>query len=205
MGVPGWQILFATQGFKEEIEMPVIDNKYVRWNPNVHSPSERCEGTVATGQCPFCKIQGTNYCYTHGANKKQESDNAKAIRNYRLQRWQSRVGELADNPNIKSLREEVGILRVILEEMLNQCKDSMDLLLYSHKMSDLVMKIERLVVSCDKLENRMGLLLSKDSILQLAATYVQIINNYVQNPELIELISQEMLVATDKIQDPTNA
>jgi hypothetical protein len=66
------------------------------------------------------------------------------------------------------------------------------------------MKIEKLVTSCDRMENRMGLLLSKDSVLQLASTYVQIINNYVADPALIEQISDEMVAATEQIEGPTS-
>lgn len=176
--------------------------KFVKFNKNTHEPSERCEGSLSTGPCVNCKVEGSSYCVTHGANSGLQVKQAEIVRNYRLQRWKQRVGEMADNDSIKSLREEVGILRVILEEMLNQCDDSTDLLLYSQRMSDLVMKIEKLVTSCDKLENRMGLLLSKDSVLQLASVYVQIINNYVQDPEVIEQISEAMVLATEQIENP---
>jgi hypothetical protein len=182
--------------------MPVVDNKFERWDVKVHHPRERCEATVKTGQCPYKSANGTNHCVMHGANSGVQSKQVEAARNYRLMRWQNRVGELSESQNIKSLREEVGILRMILEEMLNQCETSLDLLLYSQKMSDLVMKIERLVVSCDKLENRMGLLLDKSSVLQLAATYVQIINNYVPDPEIIESISAEMAQVTLQLDNP---
>lgn len=181
------------------------NGKFTKWDSLKHHPSERCEGTISTGQCINCKVPGSDYCPGHGANKQIASANNKAVRNYRLQRWKQRVGEMADSDSIKSLREEVGILRVILEEMLNQCHDSTDLLLYSQRMSDLVMKIEKLVSSCDRLENRMGLLLNKDSVLQLAATYVQIINNHVTDPNIIEQISEEMIVATQQVENPVDA
>ena len=182
-----------------------IEQKIIRWDVKQHHPNERCEATVKTGQCPHLKQNGTNHCVFHGANSGVEKVNGEAVRNYRLARWQRRVGELADSSGIKSLREEVGILRMILEETLNQCNDSMDLLLYSQKMADLVIKIEKLVTSCDRLENRMGLLLDKASVLQLAQTYVQIINNYVSDPEVIEQISLEMQKATEQVEDPVTS
>ena len=176
--------------------MPVVNNKFVKWDHKIHSVAERCEATIKTGQCMNLKINDSNFCPSHGGIISKQSTDLAAKRTYRLQRWQTRVGEMADNGNTKNLREEVAILRMILEEMLNSCNDSMDLLLYSQRMADLVIKIEKLVTSCDRLENRMGLLLSKDSVLQLAATYVQIINTYVVDPEVIEQISTEMISAT---------
>jgi len=178
------------------------ESKFIKWNGAKHPVSDRCIATLKNGQCINCKVSGSDFCVSHGANSQLGTTNSEVVRNYRLQRWKQRVGEMADSNSLKSLREEVGILRVILEEMMNKCKDSMDLLLYSQRMADLVMKIEKLVSSCDKLENRMGLLLGKDSVLQLAATYVQIINNYVTDPDVIENISQEMLAATEQIDSP---
>jgi hypothetical protein len=180
----------------------VTENKLARWDPLIHEAKERCEATVTTSQCPRLKAGGTNYCTAHGANKAIEKQQAETQRNYRLGRWQKRVGEFADNGGVKDLREEIGILRMILEEMYMQCSDSMDLLLYSQRMSDLVMKIEKLVSSCDRLENRMGMLLSKDSVLQLAACYVKIINTYVIDPEIIENISREIVEVTEKLESP---
>lgn len=181
----------------------MIENKLgKRWNAKYNSPDERCISSNHNGPCPYLKVNGTRYCVRHGANSGVQARTAETQRNYRLTEWKERVGELADNNNLKSLREEVGILRMILEQMLNQCKDSMDILLYSSKMSDLVMKIDKLVISTDKLENRMGLLLSKDSVLHLAAVFVTIINNHVTDPNVIDIISNEMMEATEEIGNP---
>ena len=177
----------------------MVDNKFVRWNDKKYHPNERCEATVKTGQCPYCKHGVSNYCVMHGANNSNQVQLEKTKRAYRLGRWQERVSEFADGDGVKCLREEIGILRMMLEDMFAQCQDSTDLLLYSQRMSDLVMKIEKLVVSCDKLENRMGMLLSKESVLQLASNYVNIINLHVSDPAIIEKISMDMVEATESV------
>jgi len=138
----------------------------------------------------------------HGGSHVVRKEQKEALRNYRLGKWKARVGEFADSEGIKSLREEIGILRVILEEMLNQCKDATELLLFSARMSGLVMQIEKLVVSCDKMEGKMGLLLNKDSVLQLASEFVEIINGEITDMAVIERISMKMMQATLRIQNP---
>lgn len=175
-----------------------MDNKFTRWDDKIHHPKERCEGTVTNGQCPFIKTNNTDRCVMHGANKTSLSQVNEVKRNYRLQRWQTRVSELADSDTIKSLREEIGILRMVMEEILNKCDDSIDLLMASQRISDVAMKIEKLVVSCDKLEGRMGQLISKRAIVQLATEYVQVINNHITDPLIIEAISIELLEATER-------
>jgi len=183
--------------------MAQVDSKFTRWNSLVHHPKERCEGTSQQyGQCPFCKTEGSDYCVRHGGHLAEQKKRKENLRNYRLTKWKARVGEFADSDGLKSLREEVGILRVILEEMLNQCQTATDLLMFSTRAADLVMKIEKLVVSCDKLEGKMGNLLSKESVLQLAMEYVEIINKYVPNVETIDVISMEMMKATLRVQNP---
>jgi hypothetical protein len=174
----------------------MIENKFTRWNDKIHHPSERCEGMSKDGQCPYCKVEGTDYCPRHAANKQLINQRNERLRNYRLAKWKNRVGEFADSPGIKSLRDEIGILRLTLETMLESCNDSMELILYSQRISDLVMKIEKLVVSCDKLENRMGLLLDKQSVLYLAQRYVEIINEHVMEPDVVDAISNDMVKAT---------
>lgn len=181
----------------------MIISKVTKWNVKVNHPKERCLANTGTrGQCPNTKQFETNYCAAHGANKGIESRNNKEVRNYRLQRWQKRVTEFADNDQIKSLREEVGILRMILEEMLNKCETTTDLLLYSSRMADTVMKIEKLVTSCDKLENKMGLLLSKGAVLQLAGVYVEIIHEFIPDPDIVEAISSKMAEAALQLENP---
>ena len=180
--------------------MTVIDCKHTKWNDKEHSPALRCEATIVNGQCRNIKEGGTNFCFLHGANKGIAKANSEIQRNYRLGRWQERINQLADNDQIKSLREEVGILRMMMEEILTKCEDSTDLLLYSSRISDLAMKIERLVISCDRLENRMGQLLSKRAVLQLAGEYVQIINTFVTDPETMEQIGTQMLAVTQRVE-----
>jgi hypothetical protein len=179
--------------------MELMDNKFTRWHPD-DDPNERCIQTVKTGQCPYKKDINTDFCPMHGSNKSVIKQQEEVQRNYRLNRWKKRVNELADNDQVKSLREEIGILRVIMEEMLNKCEDATDLLMYSHRIADTAMKIERLVVSCDKLETKMGMLLSKRAVIQLAGDYVQIINTYIEDPNIIESISEEMIDATKRLE-----
>ena len=182
----------------------IVDTNFQRWNEKVDHPSERCESTGKDAQCPYKKVANTNYCPRHGANKALIVQKTERLRNYRLAKWRNRVGEFADSPGIKSLRDEIGILRLTLETMLESCNDSMELILYSQRISDLVMKIEKLVVSCDKLENRMGMLLDKKTVLYLAQRYVEIINEHVEDVDTIDAISNEMVKATAVIEMTTD-
>lgn len=101
------------------------------------------------------------------------------MRNYRLTKWRDRIHNHADSTQVKSIREEIGILRILLEERLNTCNTSAELMLNSQAIGDLVTKIEHVVTSCHKLESQMGQLLDKQAIIKFAARVVEIITSII--------------------------
>lgn len=153
---------------------------------------ERCQGVTAAGQCQHKGIPGKQYCAVHISSTLRCEERSNQ-RNYRIAKWRARLEEFADNPQVKGLREEIGLLRILLEELVNTCTDSTKLILASNKISDLILKIEKLVSSCHRLEKSTGMLLDKSSAIQLASKFVQIIAEEVDDPVLIEKISDKLI------------
>lgn len=150
---------------------------------------ERCGGATAHGQCTNKQMPGSGFCKVHGGRDKEA---VKSKRNYLLTKWQARVEDKADNDNIKNLREEIGIMRVLLEITLNRCDDETELILASSKISDMVGKIDGLVKSCHKLEGSMGNLLDKQAILQFAGEVIGIIGKHINDNVLLNLIADDI-------------
>lgn len=159
----------------------------------------RCQGITNLGQCMMRATQGDR-CDIHAGHLQHAPKSE--IRNYRLTKWQARINEFADNDKVKSLREEIGVLRILLEEIFNKCNDSTDLLLNTGRLSNLVIQIEKLVVSCHKLESSTGLLLDKTQILQLADVISEIIARYVGNQEEMNLICEEITLSIVAANNP---
>ena len=169
-----------------------IEKKLTHCEPD---DPNRCQGPSATlGQCPFFAEPGQKYCLRH-AGSSIKAQETKRTNQYRLQVWQQRLEEFAENENVKSLRDEIGILRLLMEEILNKCSDSTQLLIYSSKISDLAIRIEKLVSSCHRLEAKMGMLLDKSAALSLAGQIVTIIGQHVTDPEIIDSISNGIINA----------
>lgn len=170
----------------------MADNKFER----VEEFSKlRCQAIGGYGQCPYKQVPGSSYCPMHGGNVAAEKATAESIRVYRLAKWQHRVNEVADHSKVKSLREEIGILRVVLEETINICSDSHELLLYASRITDTVTKIEKLVASCHRLEAATGATLDKQQALQLAAVMVEIISRHVTDQDALDGIGNEIVSA----------
>lgn len=171
----------------------------------------RCQAmTRAQGQCTNKGVKLDDgyggFCRVHGGNKTQQAHEAKKARNYRLTKFQAQLERQSDSSAIKSLREEIGILRMLMEEKLNRCTDMAGLLLESQQISDLVLKIEKLVVSCHRLEGSMGQTLDKQAILQFASEIITIIGTRLEGQEeVIEKIANDIVAVVGRIGDDVPA
>lgn len=114
------------------------------------------------------------------------------MRNYQLSKFKERASKLSNSNEIYSLKDEVGLLRLLIEGKINQCEDKSDLLLISGPLSDLIMKCNTLVEKCHKLEFKLGNLLDKGKVIQVAQIIIEIIGRYIDNEESLEKISEEI-------------
>ena len=155
---------------------------------------QRCQGIIAgKQQCNKKAVPGSNYCPLHGANSRIQAIKAESLRNYRLTKFRKSVQEKSNSSAIKSLRDEVGILRMMLEEKLNMCEDVHDLILQSGPIGQMVLNIERVVTSCHKLEDSMGQLLDSQAVLRFANRIIDIIGENIQDTEVLEKIANQIM------------
>lgn len=169
----------------------------MEYKPEVVEPDHpnRCQAIDnATGnQCNYKSVHNGTYCMRHGGHKQLERMRKESLRNYHLTKWRDRVLQKADSPDIKSIRDEVGILRMMLETKLNMCNSETDLMLNTHAISDMVLKIEKLVASCHKLETHLGQTLDKSAVLTFASKLIHIITEVVTDESLVEELSTRIM------------
>ena len=168
----------------------VFDPKFERVEED--DPNQ-CQHIIPTqGQCPLKACPGGQYCPAHGGNAGVQAAEKKSLRNYQLNKFRVRTAELGNSSEILSLKDEIGILRLLIEEKINQCHDQTELMLMSGPLSDLIMKVDRVVTSCNKLESKLGNFLDKTAILNFAQQIIKIICNNVDDELVIEKISEEI-------------
>jgi hypothetical protein len=159
----------------------------------------RCQGMIGgKGQCWLVQVDGSRFCIVHGGSIELKQTKEKELKNYRLAKYKQRVGEFADSDQIKSLRDEIGILRILIEERLNYVKDTHDLLMHSTVISDLVMKVEKLVTSCNRLETNLGVMMDKTQLLQFCSEAIDVIGRHVEDQETLSLIADDLIKAIDR-------
>ena len=86
-----------------------------------------------------------------------------------------------------------------MQERLEQCNSSVDLLAHAHMIGDLAMKIEKLVSSCNKIEKSLGQYLDKNAVVQLGMEVVAIVSKHVDDSKAIENITDDLLKVIDRI------
>lgn len=162
----------------------------------------RCQaGEAKGGQCMNLAMRDgdkwAKNCSFHGGVDDLQRQRETSKNMYRLAKFGQRVGEFSNHSAVKGLRDEIGILRMILEERLNRCQDNDELLLQSNVISDLVTKIERVVTSCHKLEASMGQMLDKNQIIQFAEAMINVVASEIQDPDALSRIAAKVGAATE--------
>ncbi len=141
--------------------------------------------------CSWKAVPGTTKCKMHGGISILEKTNALNVRNYRLGQWNARVNEFAKSPAIKSLRDEVGIARMTLEAILTKCRDVNQIFLNSNKIADMLTRIDKLVTSCNRLEDKLGYTIDKASVISISTQIIEVISIHVTS-DVLETITQEI-------------
>lgn len=155
---------------------------------------KKCEADTAKGQCEnyvirdHDGIQQGNKCFFHGGWRTLKNKAKKVKSNYYLGKYQERVQDLATSPQVKSLREEIGILRMLLEVKVNSLEnsDEFEFLKAVPVINDLISRIEALVASCVKIETNIGLTLDKNQIALLADAVVEVLSLALKDTSLSE-------------------
>jgi hypothetical protein len=95
-------------------------------------------------------------------------------------RYQTRLAELSTADEIKSLRDEVAIARMLVEERLNKIKTDQDLYTACGSINALLLTIEKLVSRSHILEQNLGQLYHKSTIIQMMQAFVEIVDEEVR-------------------------
>jgi hypothetical protein len=159
---------------------------------------DQCEGHFSGGQCRHRAEPGDKFCKGCGG-KNQIS--LEARRQYLLKdtRHATRLAQFAEHEDIKSLREEIGLARVLLERRFNLIKDDSDLLQACGPINGMLLTIERLVKTSHQIETNLGVLLTRNTVLKLAQAMCEIVIDEIQSvpgfEEIVDRLSQRLLSA----------
>lgn len=161
---------------------------------------DRCQHVHPThGQCRLRVVEGTKYCVAHSGPGAKYQEEQKKKKLYMIGKYERRVAELAENEASRSLREEIGILRMMVEERLNACKTATDLILVSGPVSDLIVKIDKLLSTATRVEAHLGSTMDKNQVTQFGQEVVEIVSRHVEDPDTLEEIANEIIGSIERL------
>jgi len=171
---------------------------------NANDP-DRCQSTVAGGQCKHKALPGMDKCAIHA--KGLEGDE---LRYYLL--TNKLIGDAARRhagaDEIKSLRDEIAITRAIMERRLNTVQTDAELASAMPQIHSYMMALEKLVSSCHQMEVKLGVLLDKSALLSAAQKIINIIDQklpqdlFEGRDELVGEIAREIVSAIATQENP---
>jgi len=153
----------------------------------------RCQNSVSFGQCPFLALPNTTSCSIHSSvpiHKREE----KNLYNFNRTEVLSRLQSFKNNPESRTLAIELGILRLLLEEVINKCApetQAYDLLAASPQITVLIDRVRDTLLANVKLEEKVGDLMSVEQVVVIAQALYNIICNYITDVEVLNKIAQD--------------
>jgi hypothetical protein len=143
-------------------------------------------------RCRNRRVENSDYCMAHGGNTQHNKNKQNEMRNYNLTKWKIKMAEKASSPKLKSLNEEIGILRVVLETQLNRIQNDNDLILESGNISDMIGKIKDTVTACHKIDKDLDNLMDKSELSMIISEIVKAIDTHVEDKEALELVANDL-------------
>lgn len=156
---------------------------------------DRCQALTTEDQCNLKRFGESLYCKVHGGNVANQKIRDASLTAYRQSKWQARIQAHGEHPRVKSLRDEIGILRILMEERLETVHTPFDFIAAAGPISDIVDKIARTVQAADKLEKSMGEHLDKQALLTFGSEVIGIIANNIKDTDVVDKIANEIMQA----------
>ena len=171
--------------------------KTIKFNEEIHDESQRCKASTARGACQHVAIEDTERCPHHGANKIIQKKKKERLMNYNLTKFKAEVAEKSGSDNIKSLKDEIGMLRQLLESVWNSCENGTELILNSAVISDLAIKIQKCITETSKLDVLNDKMVEKDELTKFGIAVITKISEVIDDKKAISEISEAILSMLD--------
>ena len=145
---------------------------------NALDDPRRCHGATRIGQCMNVAVDGGHLCL--GCARTDLTEVGR--RQYLLtnSRFQEKLEKFSTADEIKSLRDEVAIARMLVEERLNKINTDADLYASCGAINTLLLTIEKLVSRSHILEQNLGQLFHRSTIIQMMQAFVAVVDDEVR-------------------------
>lgn len=112
-----------------------------------------------------------------------------------------KVRQRKDDPGLLSLAVEVAAIKEMMERKMSLIgDDAHSLALHSTSLAELCVKSEKLVTSCNRLQERLGNMMSSQQALEFASEIMTVVSEEVGDGETLERIQARLVVSLEKLE-----
>lgn len=154
---------------------------------------DRCQGLRGQqGQCWNFRQGESKFCEAHGGNRANEVAQKEERTLYEANKYLTKMAANRNHPDLLSLTNEVAALKSIIDAKLNMIQDEKSFLQYHGAVADLLMKSEKLVASCARLKEKLGMMMSAEQALAFASEIQQIVQEEVKDHDALQRIQERI-------------
>ncbi len=156
-------------------------------------PEKQCLHQLQYRQCYYEKVPGSDYCAMHGGMAAVRKARKDAMYEFNKNKFlqnlaNERMPVFSKGKNKYDLSQELGILRICLEQILNKCDNELILQQHNPQISKTIEQITKLIESSLKLDQKLGELVSKGEMIEIASSLVGVIQKHIQDPNKVKEI-----------------
>lgn len=155
-----------------------IDEKYIPQRCDLNDPN-RCKADASEGQCTFLAVPGEEYCSIHCRSQNLDIEK-KNLYDFQLTQVGHRIKEFKNHPDSKKLTTELGLIRLLLEQTVNQCEKSYDLVVKVPEIMALVEKIRIVQQANIGIEQKLGDLLSIEQVTEISQLLYDVVTKHIK-------------------------
>lgn len=182
-----------------------MESTMTKCNP---ADPQRCQASNQGEQCKHLSLEGSTFCYHCGGARGQSE-----VQTYLLTKakYRDRLAQLnkQSDDEVKSLRNEIALARVLIEERLNAINGETDALAAFGPLQSAFLTVEKLVKSAHQVEQNLGTLLSKSTIIQVGQAISDAIVEELQGiddyEEKVDNINNRIVEIIAKARNPIEA
>lgn len=138
-----------------------------------------CDATLPSGnKCSYLPIEGSIYCQYHGGRRRADLATAKRESIYdwtQTKYLQSIEQGIHRSSRSTSLKEELGMVRILLQTLIETFEDKNAAFLKSGEILALVSKIESIAKTTHTIDKELGELVSRDEAKEIGSKMLQVL------------------------------
>jgi len=163
----------------------------------------RCKAASCDGQCRNVAEDGDDYCRAHLSTPPAAP--ARRMRKYLLVKAedQALLARYVDDDDLKSLREEIALVRMMIQNTLADAQTNMDRINAYSKVNTYMLTLERVMKTSHALEKSLDQLVSKSTLIRLGKQLCHIILDKLEGvpnyEQLVDALIPEIALAVQNI------